>query len=171
MTVHSHRSCNRRHCAAQQGFTLIELLVVVVMLAVLTSIALPSFLNQATRAKQANALKYIGVMNRAQQAFFLENSRFAASAAELGFANSPNGSDDYTYAVITDPAGLNITSTKAIPADSSLRGYAGVVFITLDAGGGARVDAMICQGTAATPPTPTPVTVAGEVQITNCNTL
>ncbi|MGB3311107.1 MAG: hypothetical protein WBG32_02780 [Nodosilinea sp.] len=38
-------------------------------------------------------------------------------------------------------------------------------------GGAARLGTTICQGNVATTPSPTPVTVAGQVQIANCNTL
>ncbi|MBD2231443.1 type IV pilin protein [Phormidium tenue] len=151
----------------ERGFTLIELMVVVVILGVLATVALPSFLNQAARAKQARALKYIGMVNRAQQAFFVENSRFATSTTELGFTNE-NAPLDYTYTITAGVSGLEITSTQATPTNPALRGYAGVVFATVAPSGLARLGTAICQGSTADVPTPTPITVAGQVQIANC---
>lgn len=162
-----HRPCSS---ASQQGFTLIELLVVVVILGVLASIALPSFLSQAARSKQARALMYIGLVNRAQQVFFVENDRFATSTAELGFADN-HAPPDYTFTVTAQTGGIKVTETRAIPINPALRGYAGLVFTTKDPGGDARLGTVICQGNAATTPSPTPVAVAGQVQIANCNTL
>jgi len=149
---------------------MIELLVVIVILGVLAAIAMPSFLNQAARSKQARALKYIGMVNRAQQAFFVENARFATSTTELGFADN-HAPADYTYTVTSPTQGVEMTSTQAIPTNPALRGYAGVVFATIDSGGMARLATIICQGNSATTPSPIPVAVAGEVQITNCNSL
>lgn len=154
----------------QGGFTLVELMVVIVIIGTLAAVALPSFLKQAARSKQARALSYVGTVNRAQQAFFMENARFANSTAELGIGEN-YAPDDYVYTVNSQNQGLDLTSTQAIPINPALRGYAGVVFTTVDPGGMARMSAVICQGTTDTAPSPTPVTVGNEVQITNCNNL
>ncbi|HSM84387.1 MAG TPA: type IV pilin-like G/H family protein [Nodosilinea sp.] len=154
----------------QRGFTLIELMVVIVMIGILATVAIPSFLSQAARSKQARALKYLGLVNRAQQAFFVENHRFAASTAELGVGDE-HAPADYTYTTTLAEAGMDLTSTQAIPTNPALRGYAAVVFTTVDPSGMARLATVICQGNTATTPSPTPVTVGGEVQIADCNTL
>ncbi|PSN13475.1 hypothetical protein C7293_15765 [filamentous cyanobacterium CCT1] len=165
--VKPYRACSN---ASQRGFTLIEVLVVVVILGVLASIALPSFLSQAARSKQARALMYIGLVNRAQQGFFVENNRFAASTAELGIVDN-HAPPDYMVTVTAQTGSIEVTETRATPTNPALRGYAGLVFTTLDSGSDARLGTVICQGNPATTPAPNPVTVAGQVQIANCNTL
>ncbi len=154
--------------SSQAGFTLIELLITVVVIGVLAAIALPSFLSQTAKAKQAGALKYIGVINRSQQMYFSEHNQFAPSSVELGFGlgSAPGG---YTYTINTDQGIM--TSTLATPTNPALRGYAGVAFANMGAGGVARVDTLICQGTPQTVPAPTLVDTGGEKQLANCNTL
>ena len=58
------------------GFTLIELLVVVIIIGILSSIALPQFLNQASRARQVEAESTLGAINRAQQTHRLQSPTF-----------------------------------------------------------------------------------------------
>lgn len=113
------------------GFTIIELLVVIIIIGILSAIALPSFLNQANRARQTEATTYVSTALRGQQAFYLENSVFTPLLSELDAgANFDRADNFYTYtaSVTADSAlpGVVITATPKTPA---LSGAAGKVYI------------------------------------------
>jgi prepilin-type N-terminal cleavage/methylation domain-containing protein len=132
----------------EQGFTLIELLVVIIIIGILAAIALPSFLNQANKAKQSEAKTYVGSVNRAQQAFYLEENEFATDMPTLGIG-VPLTTDNYTYAI----TGGTDAQTSATP-DGDLIGYGGYVWIEAATGTTAATSkAVLCTGTPATLPT------------------
>jgi type IV pilus assembly protein PilA len=65
------------------GFTLIELLVVVVIIGILAAIAIPVFLNQRNRARDASAEADIRNIATVMESFYTTKSVYPATAAEL----------------------------------------------------------------------------------------
>jgi len=124
------------------GFTLLELLVVVTIAGILSAIALPSFLNQANKARQAEAKTYVAAINRGQQAYFLEKSAFGnLTNLELAISSSKA----YTYSSIPTGDGLTaIAETEASPLTTARR-YAGKTWLITDAQGHASVTSMVCE--------------------------
>lgn len=135
-----------------QGFTLIELMVVLVIGGILAAIALPTFLNQAAKAKQVEARTFVGTLNRAQQAYLLEHPVFAEDIASLGIALRESGNYRYSIVVNSNAASGGNTAQYAIHHAESLQpglkpyvGIAGVV----QAGSETRVDTRLCESNQA----------------------
>jgi len=103
---------------AENGFTIIELLIVIIVIGVLSAIALPSFLNQASKAKQSEARTYIGSMNRAHQADYLERGAFTTDIANLGLGIQSE-TNHYIYRITAGSAPGSGVVNRAIPSDGS----------------------------------------------------
>lgn len=104
--------------SSSQGFTLIELLVTIIIVGVLSSIALPSFLNQIGKARGTEAKTVLGSINRTQQAYRLENSTMASSYTLLQPAG-PSKFYSYDVAAIDANNATAVTTTQ----QSDLKAY------------------------------------------------
>ncbi len=109
----------------KNGFTIIELLIVIIVIGILSALALPSFMNQARKAKQSEAKIYIGSMNRAQQTTYMESGRFTdeISALSLGIETE---TDSYIYRVTTSSASAFSVVNRAIPSDGTTSNTVGI---------------------------------------------
>lgn len=151
-----------RKRGSDEGFTLIELLVVIIIIGILAAIALPSFLNQASKARQAEAQQNLGAVTRGQQAFRLERQAFAEAVEDLGLGVKTS-TDNYLYGpdetVTPDAAG---TEGEFLPLDAegfsksaqmyarsqdlqAIKDYVGATMITADTAGNATTTTIICE--------------------------
>jgi len=69
------------HRSSRAGFTLVELLLVVVIISILAGLAIPNYQVVVTKAKAANILGEIDVMNHAVQSYLGDNNSWPPEAA------------------------------------------------------------------------------------------
>jgi len=136
-----------------QGFTLIELLVVIIIIGILSAIALPAFLNQANKAKQSEGKQYISSINKGQQAYYAENTKFGTDVAVLGLGLK-TATTNYSYSVDapSEGAGSNATALATPTNPNALKGYAGGVGL-VSAGEAKTTQSILCETTGVGNPT------------------
>jgi type IV pilus assembly protein PilA len=139
----------------EKGFTLIELLVVIIIIGILAAIALPSFLNQANKAKQSEARTYVGSANRAQQAYYMEKDTFVTAATSYGNLGLGVATQTANYIYDVNTAGTAtapavISFSTAVKASAPLKIYSGGVGVaTIQSTSEATTLATLCESDKA----------------------
>jgi type IV pilus assembly protein PilE len=94
-----------------KGFTLIELMVTIVIVAILASIAIPSYREYVIRGNRTAAQAVMMEIATRQQQFFVANRTYATTA-QLGFALPPEVAANYDFEIDVlegPPPGFEIT--------------------------------------------------------------
>lgn len=130
------------------------MLVVIIIIGILAAIALPAFLNQANKAKQAEGKTNVGSLNRAQQAYYLEKGEFAPDTdfGKLGLGIKTQ-SGNYKF-ILIDGNGANntaVTSTaQPVAPNATIKAYIGGVNAgTIAATKEATTLTVLCEGIEA----------------------
>lgn len=119
--------CSIDRLRSYRGFTLIEVMITVVIVAILTAIALPSYTNYVIRSKRNAAQSQMLHISTLQQQFLMADSAYAdkAKLVASGFTLPSEVSSSYTYDVVpaagTPPSYLiTFTPTGSQASDGAL---------------------------------------------------
>jgi len=94
----------------QRGFTLMELMITVAIVAILATVAYPSYRNQIMRSYRAEARSELLQIQVAQEKYFLQNNKYG-TLAQLGLTAGTTYNTAHGYYKITLPARTDTTYT------------------------------------------------------------
>lgn len=115
-----------RYPRESSGFTLIELMIVMVVIAILTAVAVPSYSNYVVRShRQAGKNILYNVADRQEQ-YFIDNKQYAPNLSTLGYAANTigvgpdgaitdSGDADRKYVVTLDDTSVTTYTVVATP--------------------------------------------------------
>lgn len=99
----------RNQTRIDSGFTLIEVMITVAIVAILASIAYPSYTDYIRRGKIPEALQGLSDMRTRQEQFFLDNRTYQTAGGACGAANATSKSFD--FACVANATTYTITAT------------------------------------------------------------
>jgi uncharacterized protein (TIGR03067 family) len=99
----------------------------------------------STRVKQARARSYTGSLNRASQAYFVENERFTGDIDQLlkGVGSKPNSPNyDFSLVLIDEKKAVQ---TIVVAKLEGLKSYTGLAYVTSLQNQGAVTKTIVCE--------------------------
>ena len=104
----------RRRAEEEKGFTLIELLVVILIIGILAAIAIPSFLNQTSKAKDASAKELVRSAQTASETYMTDHGSYSGLSPSQLNAIEPTiptaaGGNNAWLSTATSPDGASYT--------------------------------------------------------------
>ncbi len=110
-------STGRRTPHAASGFTLIELMVTVVIVGILASVSVPSYLSYVRQGRRADAKTALLDLAGREERYFNTNNAYTVVPANLGYSTSsstmtnvPVGTNNYYYQVTISVPGTGLTA-------------------------------------------------------------
>jgi type IV pilus assembly protein PilA len=122
----------RSRAQDEKGFTLIELLVVILIIGILAAIAIPSFINQRSKAQDAQAKADARTAQTAMETSFTDNQTYVGADAAALIAIEPalanaNGLATSGLAVNTYTVSVNSRATDGGGTYNIIRASNGTV--------------------------------------------
>jgi type IV pilus assembly protein PilE len=103
-----------------RGFTLVELIITVAIVAILVSVALPTYRDHVRKSRRAEAQAYLMAVASRQQQFLIDTRGYAAALATVAIAAPANVSAVYDLglaAAAGPPPTFRISATPKTGSD------------------------------------------------------
>ena len=106
----------------KQGFTLIELMVALVIVAIILTIAVPSYRNYVSQSRRSDAKTALLDLASREERYFSTNNKYSATPSDVGYAGawpaSIPTSTQVNYALSISAATATAFSATAVPQGS-----------------------------------------------------
>jgi type IV pilus assembly protein PilE len=96
------------------GFTLIEVMIVVVIVAILASIALPSYQNYIVRTKLIEGQTSLGETRIKMEQYYQDNRNYGSSGTTCGLTMPTNKYFSITCATTSSGQGFTLTAANVV---------------------------------------------------------
>lgn len=109
----------------QAGFTLIEVMIVLTIVAIISAVAYPSYMEQVRKSRRVDAQIKLQELAQLQESFFSRNLTYASNLSGLlgGGANTIDSDEGFyqlTVSNATGTGGVGCAGTRASPCSSYL---------------------------------------------------
>lgn len=106
------------HYRRESGFTLIEVMITVVIIAILASIAYPSYQEFVKRGNRTEGQAFLSEIAARQERYYTQNNEYVTSDADIGKLNLKDGKNSETkkyvlsLSKIDSDGGYTLTATQ-----------------------------------------------------------
>ena len=95
----------------QNGMTLIEIMVAVAIVAIIATVAIPSFQRQSLKGKRADGMAILMDAAARQERHFIDNNQYASTMTALKFSDAMSDKGYYKVAIVLGTPATSYTMT------------------------------------------------------------
>ncbi len=116
-------------CRIPRGFTLLELMIAVAVVAILASIAYPSYQSHLISSRRASAQSHLMDIAQREQQYFLDARSYASDLTTLSMTTPSDVSSYYTIAIATSSSAPPTFTVTATPVTGTSQASDGALSI------------------------------------------